>query len=796
MPLLNRRFYAILCLLIAWELPGLAQTCSALKSFGISPSMTGAYPLAPLAQASDGTLYSSSSSGFQGGGALFKIRSDGTGLTVLKWFTNNLDGLSPQGSLALSGTTLYGTTWGGGLSNLGTVFKINTDGSGYTVLKSFTGPDGSNPAGGIILSDGVLYGTTKFGGGANAGTVFKVNTDGSGYTVLWASSDVAGTGAFPASRLTLSGGILYGTAIDGAVFKLGTDGSGFAILTYCDVWHNSNAGVVLSGTALYGTAYGLGGQVFKVNTDGSGFTVLTNVGTGTDATQVYGGLVVSGDTLYGTACEYQAYGFVFKMKTDGSGFTVLGTFSNTNGNSPMVDLILSGNTLFGTTEYGGTTDEGTVFRINTDGSGFNVVANITDSDGSNPYAGLALSGATLYGTTYNGGDGGHNAGTVFKVNLDGTGDTLVTSFVGSGGEGGNPRGGLAVSDTTLYGTTYYGGISNKGTIFAVNKDGTGFTVLKSFLGTDGAFPYAGPVLSGGALYGTAYSGGWAHRGVVYAVSTDGSWYQTLVQFSGAPDGAYPYADLLLSGSTLYGVTSSGGSRYGGTVFQVNTDGSGYSVLVNFAGSPDGSSPRAKLTVSGNTLYGTTYWGGTSGMGTVFTVQTDSSQYAVLKSFTGVNGDGAYPWAGLVLRNNALYGTTYSGGIYNTGTVFKINTDGSGYAVLKSFSARNGDGASPYGTLVCSGNTLYGTTYGRGLLAKGEVFALDLSPVVSVIPSGSTLSLQWTATAGSAYQLQYKTSLTQPNWINLGAPLAVTNANITASDNVGPDPQRFYRVILQ
>jgi uncharacterized repeat protein (TIGR03803 family) len=93
------------------------------------------------------------------------------------------DGKQPS-SLVLSGTTLFGTTMSGGSSNRGTVFRLNTDGSAFTMLKQFTGSDGSDPLGGLALSGTTLYGTTSSGGNSNCGTVFKLATDGREFTVL------------------------------------------------------------------------------------------------------------------------------------------------------------------------------------------------------------------------------------------------------------------------------------------------------------------------------------------------------------------------------------------------------------------------------------------------------------------------------------------------------------------------------------------------------------------------------------------------------------------------------------
>ena len=153
-----------------------AQTYTMLRSFGDLTNVTGFNPRSTPIQAPDGTLYGTASGG-QGSvaGTIFKVQPDGSGFTVLKWFTNSIEGATPYASLVLSGSALYGTTALGGSSNYGTVFKIDTSGTGYTVLKNFTGSDGANPSGVLPLSGSVLYGTTVRGGSSgNNGTVFKI----------------------------------------------------------------------------------------------------------------------------------------------------------------------------------------------------------------------------------------------------------------------------------------------------------------------------------------------------------------------------------------------------------------------------------------------------------------------------------------------------------------------------------------------------------------------------------------------------------------------------------------------
>src|SRR6267378_2204197 len=188
-----------------------------------------------------------------------------------------------------------------------------------------------------------------------------------------------------------------------------------------------------------------------------------------------------------------------------------------------------------------------------------------------------------------------------------------------------------------------------------------FTNLYSFTGgSDGGAPTAGLILSGNTLYGTTAGGGSSSNGTVFAVNTDGSGFTNLYRFTGGNDGGAPYASLILSSNTLYGTASGGGSSGNGTVFAVNTDGSGFTNLYGFTGGNDGGAPTASLILSGNTLYGTTTAGGSSGNGTVFAVNTDGSGFTNLYRFTGGN-DGGAPSAGLILSGITLYGTTAGGG---------------------------------------------------------------------------------------------------------------------------------------
>src|ERR1041384_7744096 len=133
-------------------------------------------------------------------------------------------------------------------------------------------------------------------------------------------------------------------------------------------------------------------------------------------------------------------------------------------------------------------------------------------------------------------------------------------------EGANPNAGLILSNNALYGTTAAAGSSGAGTVFAVNTDGTDFRIVHSFNYWDGANPWSGLILSGNTLYGTTYQGGssgWGN-GTVFAVNTDGTGFTNLYSFTGGSDGANPIGGLILSSNTLYGTTQLGGSSGQGT----------------------------------------------------------------------------------------------------------------------------------------------------------------------------------------------------------------------------------------
>jgi uncharacterized repeat protein (TIGR03803 family) len=429
------------------------------------------------------------------------------------------------------------------------------------------------------------------------------------------------------------------------------------------------------------------------------------------------------------------------------------------------------------------------------GQNFTTLHSFNHSDGANPQAGLILSGSTLYGTARDG--GGWGAGMVFSVNTDGTGFTTLHSFT-LGSDGASPIAGLILSGNTLYGTAWQGGGSRLGTVFSVNTDGTSFTILHTFSGgSDGAYPCAGLILSGHALYGTT-------EGTVFSVNTDGTGFTTLHTFSGGSYGVSTEAGLVLSGNTLYGTAAYGGSSGNGTVFAINTDGTGFTTLHSFTAlassqstNSDGANPYSTVILSGNTLYGTAANGGGSGLGAVFSVNTDGTGFIILHTFSG-GSDGGYPLSdGLILSGNVLYGMADHGGRWGYGTVFSVNTDGTGFTTLHTFSGGS-DGANPIAGLILSGNTLYGTASGGGSSGDGVVFRLAGLPIA---PSITEPPLTQTAETGSVAWFFVEVTNTPPEstyhqWYFNGTNAlgGATNSYIDVT-NVQPVQAGAYTVVV-
>jgi uncharacterized repeat protein (TIGR03803 family) len=352
--------------------------------------------------------------------------------------------------------------------------------------------------------------------------------------------------------------------------------------------------------------------------------------------------------------------------------TILHHFAGSGGGGL---LIVSGSTLYGTTDPRWIEEKPKLFKINTDGSGYTVLR-------EGPVRPKILIGSTFYGTAPH---------TVIRMNTDGSGFTELHKFTDK-----SIPCAMVISNSVLYGVTAHGGSRNVGSLFKVNCDGSGFTNLYSF--EDRSYQLRNPILLEGR---------------------NGKIFRTYATCPGYD----PCHTLAISGSDLYGMTQYGGGWHGGVLFRINCDGSGFTNLyypyVRF-------DRECSLTLAGTNIYATT-------AASIFKINTDGSGYTNLHSFIGGIADGATPYGPLVLSGSSIYGVTRRGGSHGGGVVFRINCDGSGYTNLHSFvgvfEARDYvNTIHPDRGLVLSGTSLYGVTqdvlkYGLG----GVIFKVNIAP---------------------------------------------------------------------
>ena len=556
----------------------------------------GAHPVSSPVLSSDGKLYGvTQGDGMSNQGSLYRLEPDGT-VVLLHSFSDSTQGLYPQQPLieATDGL-LYGTANQGGDASRGIVYRIRKDGTGFERLHSFSGADGSTPDGGVIQgSDGWLYGATFDGGDANVGTVYRMRRDGSGFERLHSFSTTDGKFA-EAALLQASDGAFYGTTMSGplgggVIYRLVPVSPAVAAVAPMSVaFGDVRVGSVSSAQAVTVTNTG-GSQASVTSAAASGDFQIVNgctaglaagescsiqvsatpmspgprSGTLTVTTNAGGPFLVS-LTAAGTApaVSLTPTGLDFgSVETGATSAPQTLTLQNT-GNAPLAvaSILASGDFVATSTcpiapatlAPGVSCSVAVTFTPTTTGARTAVVTVVddavgaphvlslagmglfpasaweytvlksfgpTDADGASPFGGL-LQGQDgfLYGTT----SGGAGLGTVFKVRPDGSGFSTLVTF--SGANGTNPAAELVqATDGTLFGTTYNGGDVNVGTVFRLNPDGTGFSRLVSFGDGNGIVP-GGRARAGSRRDPLRYDvAGWA-RWIRYCLQDRAGWHR-------------------------------------------------------------------------------------------------------------------------------------------------------------------------------------------------------------------------------------------------------------------------------
>ncbi len=717
----------------------------------------GSFPLAGLERDGGGQLWGTTSSGGVGGhGTIFKLNPANLLFTSVLDFTGVAGarrGRSPEGTLVHDGAgNLLGTTAEGGGSGQGSLFSLNTATSELTTLLDFTGAagavPGSRPTAALRAGEaGIWWGTTSAGGAGGFGTIFRYSVAGGGFSSVAQFTGAAG-------------------AVPGRFPKvaLAPDGAG-------SFWGTTNAG----GANNYGT-------IFKINSNTLVFSSLVQF-TGVDG-------LMSGSTPYGALVMDQA-----------------GSFR-------------------GVTTDGGSSRLGTIYTINATTGAFQSVLNFVKTQGataaSNPGTGLiAGPDGLLWGTSENGGEA--NAGTLFTVNsvTGATSNVLIFTGIAGAVPGANPAAEL-LSDKlgNMWGTTAAGGVSNFGIVFKINAETKVFTLIFEFTGPNGRNPSGRLVLDeSGVLWGTTSEGGSEQGGTIFKINPVTGVLTTMVNFTGT-SGAFlgdgPSTGLTADGTGFFwGTTYEGGDSNLGTIFKIKPADGSFVHVASFSGTEGdfkGDGPAHALVVdAAGFLWGTTEFGGSEGLGTVFKINRGDGVLTTIAEFSGPSGDlvGANPQSSLIQDPvGAWYGTTESGGVGNQGTIFKISADGT-FRTVYLFTGSLGavPGAKPRGGLHRhTDGHFYGTTSAGGALSSlvpagnGQIFRLRLGPIpvtqAATAVAGTTAVLRGLVNpngAESTVTFEYGTSpvLTGATILSGGITGAGDGAEIVTAALTGLTPSTLY-----
>ena len=331
---------------------------------------------------------------------------------------NGTNGANPQGGLVRDAAgNLYGTTYSGGSSNLGTLFEISN--GTLTSLATFTGANGANPLGDLVIdAAGNLYGTTYAGGASNNGTVFEFASG----TLATLGSFNGANGSHPQAGLAIdSSGDLFGTtasAGNGNVFEV-VKGSG--TISVVANFSGSNGSLPqaaltfdpagnLYGTTAYGGQYN-GGTLFTIPKGGNTITDLVSFGSDSGNGPQSGVVIDSAGDIFGTTYSGGSNGNGTVWEFANGALRTLANFNTTNGAGPKGTLILdSVGNLYGTTYGGGSSNSGTVFMIPAGTTSIFTLASLSNSLGSFPDDGLMLDpSGNLFLTASSGGANSHGA---------------------------------------------------------------------------------------------------------------------------------------------------------------------------------------------------------------------------------------------------------------------------------------------------------------------------------------------------------------------------------------------------
>jgi uncharacterized repeat protein (TIGR03803 family) len=346
----------------------------------------------------------------------------------------------------------------------------------FTVLHSFTElPDGRSPYGVSVKNGASLYGVAQYGGASNAGTVWSFDTT----TKLFSNEHDFGklSDGWVPSDLASDGKQLFGTTTAGGAYGNGViwDLLGGAFDKRHDLSSAkdgaSGRGVVLGGDQLYGVAFaggaGNGGTIWSLDTVTAEFTTLHSLSPASDGKAPVGRPVLAGNMLYGTTSAGGANdgGVIWSLDLTTNNFKTLHEFAAaSDGDSPVSDLMLSGNLLYGAAAEGGANGAGSVWSFDILAGTFTNLHDLDPLLDGDYTTGFLQDGDNLFGIAANG--GAYGDGTIWSLDTA-TGYFSTLHAFQADTDGNFPAGHLVLDGKTLYGGTLFAGQNNGGTLWAV-----------------------------------------------------------------------------------------------------------------------------------------------------------------------------------------------------------------------------------------------------------------------------------------------------------------------------------------
>ncbi len=416
-------------------------------------------------------------------------------------------------------------------------------------------------------------------------------------------------------------------------------------------------------------------------------------------------------------------GVIFSFDPATSDYETVYDFNNENGAQPSGGLMqASDGKLYGMTSFGGEINSGVIFSLDPNTSTYTKLFDFDNDKGANPSGNLLqMENGKMYGMTAGGGN--ENLGTIFSFDPVSLTVTKVDDL--DNVNGAVPLGNLVQGNGgLLYGMCANGGSDQSGVIFSFNPGNSTYSKLKDFDLTSGYYPH-GSLLAGadGKFYGMTYKGGDHNEGVLFSFDYSTLMYTKLNDFDGI-NGGEPLGNLVqAAGGKIYGMTSEGGNAHLGIIFSFDPVTSNYNIEKVFNNS-DGKNPFGSMTLSSDgKFYGTTFQGGVSDAGVIFSFDPSTGSFIKLKDF-GTDIMGQRP-SGHLLKaaDGKLYGMTPFGGLYDLGVIYSFDPAVSVYKKLMDFDSSNG--ANPFGGFIQdTDGKLYAMTNKGGSNDGGVLFSFD------------------------------------------------------------------------